>query len=112
MRVRWDPDSPGFNKDLLVYKEELRNAVPDDALCIVGNDPSGSILFHYIHKKGWAFERDSLSLWKVGEIIPLGAAYLYSDTRKFEERTDVAPYLDSLILERGSIRVYRLAHPD
>jgi 4-amino-4-deoxy-L-arabinose transferase-like glycosyltransferase len=38
MQGRWDTGSPGFNFNLLAYKQELRDAVPHDALCIAGND--------------------------------------------------------------------------
>lgn len=56
MEDRWNAETPGFNKDLLVYSEELRNAAPKDALCIVGNDVSHYIYFYYIDKKGGLFK--------------------------------------------------------
>ena len=45
MKERWSPENPGFNKDLLTYKNELRNAVPKDALVVAGNDKSHFIPF-------------------------------------------------------------------
>jgi hypothetical protein len=53
MQVGWDKDSPGFNKDLLTYWDELREAVPKNTLCVAGNDISSFIFFYYIDKKGW-----------------------------------------------------------
>lgn len=108
MQVRWDVNSPGFNKDLLTYKAELRNAVPENALCVTGNDDSHHIFFYYIDKKGWGFQRDSLPGTALRQMIEQGAEYLYSDSRIIDENEEIMPYLDRLILERGSVKVYRL----
>jgi hypothetical protein len=103
----WNYDSPGFNKDLLIYKNELRQAVPDDALCIVGNDKSRHIFFYYINKKGWGFDSDEMNSEQLNTFINYGGAqYLFSDSRIFEQKTNVSPYLDKLILEKGTIRIY------
>ena len=53
MQGRWNTDSPGFNKDLLLFKTELQDAIPKDALVVAGNDESHFIFFYYINKKGW-----------------------------------------------------------
>jgi len=80
MHVRWNEDDPGFNKDLLIYKNELREAVPDNSLCIVGNDISHHIFFYYIHKKGWCFEEEQISPEQIKQMINNGAEYLYTDS--------------------------------
>ncbi len=108
MQNRWEPSTPGFNRDLLEYKVELRNAVPGDALCIAGNDESGFIFFYYIDKKGWAFSDDQLSAAEMKRMITEGAKYLYSDSRIIENDSNCRQFLDTLILERGTVRVYRL----
>jgi hypothetical protein len=41
-------------------------------------------------------------------MIGEGAQYLYSDTRRVDEGAEFRPLLDSLILEKGTIRVFRL----
>ncbi len=107
---RWDPESPGFNRDLLIYRDELRDAVPMDALCIAGNDISHFIYFYYIDKKGWGFDNEfqKLNKEKVKDMISKGARYLYSDSRQIENDAEIAPYLDQLIMEKGSIRVFSL----
>jgi hypothetical protein len=110
MQTRWNPEQPGFNPDLLIYQEELKKAVPEDALCIVGNDESSYIFFYYIHKKGWAFQKDEPSPELLESWRNQGAAYLYSDSREIERRALQAGILDSLILEIGSIKVYQLTH--
>ncbi|NJK85206.1 MAG: hypothetical protein HC906_03820 [Bacteroidales bacterium] len=108
MKVRWNPDSPGFNKDLLVYKNELREAVPDSALVIAGNDISKHIFFYYIHKKGWAFDNDQLNDTLIVRYINEGAKYLYSDSRTIDSNPSISQYLDSLVYETQNIKVFRL----
>lgn len=108
MTVRWNPESPGFNKDLLLYKNELRNVVPDSSLVVAGNDISGYIFFYYIDKKGWNFNYDQMSDSLLQSMIKKGADYLYSDSRSIENNPGLTPLLDSLILEAGSIKVFKL----
>jgi hypothetical protein len=108
MKNRWNLDSPNFNKDLLDYKNELRNAVPKDALCIVGNDESHFIFFYYVDKKGWGFNDDELTETMLKEYIQKGAKYLYSDSRAIDENPNLVPYFKQLIIEKGSIKVYQL----
>jgi len=108
MYERWIPESPGFNKDLLEYKTELRDIIPNDALIIVGNDVSRYISFYYIDKKGWGFDTDNLTSDKLTVMIDKGAQFLYSDSRKVDTNPLITPYLDTLVLEKGSIKVFRL----
>lgn len=113
VKNRWNPEKPGFNKDLLLYKEELKNAVPKDALVIAGNDISFSIFLYHIDKKGSGFYNDKLMVNNQLKILlNQGVKYLYSDSRKFESNDNVKDYLDDLILEKGSIRVYTLKNPE
>ncbi len=108
MQGRWDTDSPGFNRDLLVYKQDIRDAVPSDALCIAGNDISGRIFFYYIDKKGWCFWEDKLSDERLENLIRLGAEYLYSDSREIDGNPSIMPYLDDRVGEYGTIKIFRL----
>ena len=108
MQNRWDPDSPRFNKDLLLYKKELQQAVPKSSLVVAGNDISHFVMFYYIDKKGWGFDTDYLDGQMLQSMIDKGAGFLYSDSRKIEEREDVRCLLDSLVLERGSMRIFTL----
>lgn len=106
MQSRWNADSPGFNKDLLIYKTDLQNAVPKDALVIAGNDVSHFIFFYYIDKKGWGFHNDELTAEQLQQMIEHGARYLYTDSRNVD--AGIKSHLDTLILERGTIKVYSL----
>ena len=91
----------------LLLNYNLRSAAPDDALCIAGDDDSHSIFFYFIHKKGWGFSK-SLNKQQMSEMVGKGALFLYSDSRTVDEDKEIAPYLDTLIMEKGSIRVYKL----
>lgn len=111
MHHRWDEATPGFNPDLLTYKNELRNIVPKDALCIAGNDRSGFIYFYYLDKKGWSFNDSGVSEDQIRKMIQDGAAYLYSDDRNVDENPALLPYLTEKVDEKGSFRIYSLAIP-
>lgn len=108
MHGRWNIDSPGFNKDLLIYKDELRGIIPNDELCIAGNDESHFIFFYYIDKKGWGINNDNMNAETIKKMIKNGARFLYSDSRLIDENTEIIPFLDKLILEKGSIKVFYL----
>jgi hypothetical protein len=108
MEVRWNPESPGFNKDLLTYKTELQNAVPSKSLVVAGNDISHFIMFYYIDKKGWGYDGDFLTAKMLQTMIEKGAAYLYSDSRKVENNSEIACYFDKLVCQKGSIRIFKL----
>jgi 4-amino-4-deoxy-L-arabinose transferase-like glycosyltransferase len=108
LRERWNPEDPGFNRDLLVHKEALRQAVPDDALVVAGNDVSRFIFFYYIHKKGWGFDGDGLHGDSLRNMVKSGARYLFSDSRKIEADTIVRKQIHTMVGEYGSIRVYSL----
>jgi len=41
-------------------------------------------------------------------MIKKGATYLYSDSRQIESNKNIIPYLEKLILEKGTIRIYKL----
>ena len=108
MEIRWRPDRLGFNPDLLQYQSELQAATDKHALCIIGNDISRHIFPYYLDRKGWTFHNDHPSTFSMAEAINAGAQYLYSDSRILEALPCVEPYLDKLILEAGTIRVYSL----
>jgi hypothetical protein len=108
MQNRWDTNSPGFNKDLLEYKIELRKAAPKNALCVIGNDQSHFIFFYYIDKKGWGFDNDNLDAQNLKMMIREGAEYLYTDSRAIENKKEIVQMFDTLILEKGTVKVYRL----
>jgi len=107
----WNPDEPGFNKDLLIYKNELRNAVPSKALCIAGKDISHFIDLYYIDKKGWTFDGDHLPADTLKSRIRQGAQYLYSDAPSVNNDSLLQPYFDKLVMQKGTVKIYHLSLP-
>ncbi len=108
MNVRWNEDDPGFNKDLLVYKTQLRKAVPDNSLCVVGNDVSHHIFLYYIHKKGWVFEEDNLTADALEDMISRGAIFLYTDSEIILQDKKIQQLLSHKIAQYGTISVWKL----
>ncbi len=112
MNHRWQEEHPGFNPDLLKYRDLLRNAVPDTALCIAGVDKYCFTYFYYINKKGWCVceeSKDSMRKYNFEEWIRKGARFLYSDSRNLDSQ--FLPHIDTLVLKAGSINVFRLKVP-
>lgn len=106
MYDRWDTESPGFNNNLLLHKEELQNAVPDDALVVAGNDISTHIWLYYLHKKGWTFDQDLCSTKALENQINKGAKYLYTDSETVAQKALEQGFIKRLILQKGTIKVY------
>lgn len=105
---RWDTEKPGFNVDLLTYKNELRTAVPNNKLVVAGSDISHFIFFYYINKKGWIFDFETLDPKKLYEMRKNGAEYLYSDCKNVNENPEIINQTDSLINQFGTIKIYKL----
>ena len=108
MKDRWNPESPGFNPDLLKYKSELQAAVPDDALVVTGNDISSCIFLYYIDKKGWSFTDGHLSGEELKQLSQDGAEYLYIDSEAFIQREDIKTRLAEKVGQFGSVYIFKL----
>lgn len=64
-------------------------------------------------KKGFVFWDDHLpAIWIDDLICNDSVTYLYLDSRPVDENPEVIPYLDTLIIERGEFRVFKLRTPD
>jgi hypothetical protein len=93
--------------DLLAIESDLRGLLPDDdALVIAASDPSPSIFLYFMHRKGWHVQ-DQPGARRLGAMIGNGARYLVSDSRRFEERPEVAPHL-RFVGTSGRFRVFAL----
>ena len=109
--TRWNKNNPGFNRDLLTFKTELRNAVPKNAVVVAGNDISKVIFLYYIDKKGYPFLNNLLTTNDLQGFVSAGAEYLYSDSPDIIEQQQLSPFIDSLIVTCGSVKVYKLKNP-
>jgi 4-amino-4-deoxy-L-arabinose transferase-like glycosyltransferase len=109
---RWNADDPGFNADLLRYKNELRAATPDDAKIILGHDESAHIGLYYADREGWNFhEGDPLTAEQLRDVIQKGARYLYSDSRTTENDPALQPFFGDTTAVIGSYHIIALRVP-
>ncbi len=104
----WSLERTYLNEDLFVHRQELRDAVPEGESVIIVNDATYFNFAYQIDKLAYVYRDDYLPTPWIADLAQKGVNYLYSDSRAIDERPDVQPYLDSLILEAGSVRVYRL----
>lgn len=110
---KWSVEKSYCNPALIEHREELRNAVPRDEICIMQNDISMHVYPYALDKIGPVFSKDELPPEWVDDMIRrLHIRYMYSDARKVDENPAVVQYLDTLLLERGTMRVYRLKTTD
>ena len=105
---KWSIEKSHFNKDLIYHRDALQCVVPNESLCIILEDPSTHIFSYQIDKLGFVFDRSDFPVAWMPDMIHQGAKYLYSDSRAFDERNDIQPFLEDLLLEAGTLRVYRL----
>jgi len=109
---KWSVAQSYFNPDVIHHSTSLKEAVPRDARCIVLNDISGYIFSYRIDKMGYMFKDDQLPAAWIRDMIENGnAKYMYSDSRVVDERADVQPFLDSLIMQQGTVKVFSLRLP-
>jgi len=110
IQSRWE--RIGFNADLLRYKNELRMAVPANALVCVGNDSSHHIFLYYVQKMGWTFENNWINEQSIREIINNGCRYLYCDSRVIDQKPAIKALFGMKVAEYGSIKVFELKRPE
>lgn len=105
----WNYKLSGPNASIYLHQDELKNAVPKGEKCIILNDDSMFVFAYKIDKQGFIFNNDELPTpWIDDMVNNYDVRYMYSDSRLIDERKDVQPYLSELLLERGTIRVYKL----
>ena len=105
----WSIEKTYFNPDVFIYKEELKNAVPQDEQCIILNDNSYYVFSYQIDKMGHIFSNDHLPIGWIDDMINrLKIKYMYSDSRKIDTSAAFQPYIDSLLIQAGSIKVFKL----
>ncbi len=106
---RWQDQNAEMNLDFSKYKNELRAAVPAEALVVMGTDESRCIVPYYIHKKGWGWTKSQgLKPEKLEEWITQGATYMYCDDRKVDQNPKIRAMLGPEVGRWGSVWVYSL----
>lgn len=110
---KWSIDKTGINKDVLVYSEELKSAVPNNELCIILNDHTTYIFSNRIDKMGYIFQSDNLPIEWIDDMVRnYGVNYMYSDSRIIDESSEFEDYVQKVILQKGSVKVIELKLPE
>jgi 4-amino-4-deoxy-L-arabinose transferase-like glycosyltransferase len=108
--ISWDMARTGGNPALLEHRLALQKAVPVQGPCVMLNDRSQHIYPYALDKFGPVFHSDGLQPEVLDDLIRNhGVRYLYSNSRSTDENPAFAPYLDSLLLEAGNMRVFKVA---
>lgn len=108
----WSVEMSSFNNNLFIYKEDLRKAAPQNEKCIILNDKSTYIFPYLIDKQGFIFWDDTLPVGWIEDMVKnYGVKYMYSDSRKVDAQANFQPFIDSVIMERGSVKVFKLKMP-
>jgi 4-amino-4-deoxy-L-arabinose transferase-like glycosyltransferase len=103
---RWIPSK--MEMAILSNKQELSRLIPQDALIVVGNDPSMHIILYHLNKKGWTFEQNWLNAEELKDHIHHGAKYIYLNTEHFENNVEIQSLLEKSIFRKDGISVYPL----
>ncbi len=106
---KWLNANDPINLDVYKYHVELQEIVPDNEKCIILNDESGCIFSYNIDKMGHMFSNDHLPIdWIPDMIINHDVTHMYSDSRVIDQDPAFQKYVDTMLLEAGSIHVYKL----
>jgi hypothetical protein len=104
---RWNQESPGFNITLYENHKHIRQILPHDAKCIVGEDDSRFIFLYYLDRKGWSFGKSGLSEENFIKWKKNGAQYLMADKPVFE-LDFIGPSLGKLLFHKRDLYIYQL----
>ena len=107
IHARCDTKDPGFDAAYYEYEKELRNLTPQNAYCIVCNDPSNFILLYYIDRKGWALKNDQLNNNVLTDCISKGAKYIFL-VDQMDSQPEIRTHLDGKIFDKNNLKVYKL----
>ena len=104
----WQPAND-VDINLYIHRDELRNIVPREEKCIFLNDVSTYIFSYQIDKQGYCFVNDNLPAdWIEDMITKKNVHYMYSNSRVVDDAAAVKTYIDTLILQCGTIKVFKL----
>jgi hypothetical protein len=105
----WSIEESGPDNSLFLHYKDLRKVVPNHERCIILNDISTYIFPYKVDKECFIFFDDYLPVGWIKDMIQnKNVKYMYSNSRKIDTAAAVQPYLDSLILQRGTIKVFKL----
>ena len=95
-------------KDVRRYRAELQAVTDHDSLVIALNDHSGHVFTWLIRKRGYVFSSDAIKPAWIDDMRRRGVTHLYSNSRRIDQDSAFQTRFDSLVLERGNVKVFRL----
>ena len=104
-QTRWNVVNPGFNKALYLYKTQIEKIIPQNAICLTGNDNSGMINLYYLNRKGYTFFEDQLNVDIINHYKQKGVSYLVSNAVLNE---NTKQFLPAPIAIFGDLKIYKL----
>ncbi|HTF03974.1 MAG TPA: glycosyltransferase family 39 protein [Bacteroidia bacterium] len=108
---RWNVNDPGFPIYWYTQRDQLRAAVPDSSLVIMGNDFTMCILPYYIHKRGWTYVDSEMQRYNVECLIKEGAEYLYTNSEVTLNDTTLRPLFRREVGVYEGMHVFELKKP-
>ncbi|MEL6122818.1 MAG: hypothetical protein AAFR14_03780, partial [Bacteroidota bacterium] len=106
---KWSIEKTYFNPDVLIYSQQLKEAVPRDAPCIILNDPSHYIFSYRIDKMGYVFSNDHLPIgWIIDMVDNYDVRFMYSDSEQINSAVEFQPFIKRIVTTQGSVTVFEL----
>jgi len=105
----WSVKDDIINSEVYLFQEELKDAVPSDALCIILNDPSRVMFSYQIDKMGFVFDNDHLPVEWIDDMRDnYNVRYMYSDSELVNNNVEVLSRICKEILVVGRVKVFEL----
>lgn len=109
IQPRWNPGVTEYCHDLFQFRDELRAAVPDTAMVVMGNDLTMTVMPYYIHKKGWTYVDGELQRKDLESYMQSGATYLYTNSAVTLGDTAIRKLLKREVGVYGTIHIFELS---
>jgi len=104
----WSVSDQLINPEIYLYKEELKDVVPSDALCIILNDPSNVMFSYQIDKMGFVFDNDYLPIEWIDDMRNnYNVRYMYSDSDVINKNEEVLSRICKELHVAGRIKVFQ-----
>lgn len=108
----WTIEQSYVNPAIFTHQQELKNAVPDSEPCIITNDLSSYIYSYKLNKRGAMFGYVEITPEDAKRlIVEKQYRYMYSDKESVNQMMDSLGYIDSMIYQAGTIKVFHLKVP-
>lgn len=106
----WSVEKSYINPpDALIYKDDLRKAVPREAKCFMAKDGNTFVYPYLFDKMGYAWVYDNYAGQDLQNLIDnKGVQYMYCSVRTIDTAADIRLLLKRLVMQRGVVKVWEL----